>query len=120
MHESLQCLPSMLFDNYLLPKSLSPNGQTYFCEPNYIRFAVLLLCHVLYYIFRWCLICWTPSAVAKRCSGALFSSLFFFSFFCRGDEQLRFSVDEELAVPQTIAFVCWNCLTSCKPESGST
>ena len=78
MHESLQCLPSMPFDNYLLPESLSPNGQTYCCEPDYIRVAVLLLCHVLYYIFRWCLICWTLFPVAKRCSGALFSSLSFF------------------------------------------
>ena len=41
-------------------------------------------------------------------------------FVTEMNRQLIFSVDEELAVPQTIAFVCWNCLTSCKPESGST
>ena len=54
------------------------------------------------------------------CGGKeVFRCLVFFSqFFCRGDEQLRFSVDEELAVPQTIAFVCWNCLTSCRLEGG--
>ena len=40
------------------------------------------------------------------------------SFFCRGDEQTIFSVAEKLAVPQTIAFVCWNCLASCRLESG--
>ena len=40
----------------------------------------------------------------KRCSGALFSSLIFF-LFPEMNRQLICSVDEELAVPRTIAFV---------------
>lgn len=49
-----------------------------------------------------------------RC--VVFVSLFF--FVAEMNRQLIFSVDEELAVPRTIAFVCWNCLASCRLESG--
>ena len=113
---SLLCFLTTIFSQSLYPQTARHIVVSLITS----RCSASVSCVVLYFSLVFDMLDTVCSGKEVFRCFVFFSHFFFFFFFCRGDEQLRFSVDEELAVPQTIAFVCWNCLTSCKPESGST